>query len=93
MTEALEPSALERWRNNPAEFIRQAMINPETGKPFELGRGRLRRSTKKGRRPPQHSVENNFVSRRNCFWKRSTSEAHRRHANGQAGAPGARRDL
>ena len=25
-----------RWRANPAEFVREALINPETGQPFEL---------------------------------------------------------
>src|SRR5262249_58045214 len=35
MTE-LTPSALAHWRNNPALFIESVLINPETGKPFEL---------------------------------------------------------
>ena len=36
MGEALEQSALERWRNDPAEFITEVLLNPETGKPFIL---------------------------------------------------------
>jgi hypothetical protein len=34
--EALEPSALERWRRDPAEFITEVLRDPETGKPFVL---------------------------------------------------------
>ena len=26
----------ERWRADPATFVREALINPETGQPFEL---------------------------------------------------------
>jgi terminase large subunit-like protein len=36
MAEALDQSALERWRNAPTEFIREVLRNPETGDPFEL---------------------------------------------------------
>ena len=36
MGEALEQSALERWRNDPAKFITEVLVNPETGKPFIL---------------------------------------------------------
>ena len=36
MGEALEQSALERWRNDPAEFITEVLRDPETGKPFIL---------------------------------------------------------
>jgi phage terminase large subunit-like protein len=36
MSEALEPSALERWRRDPAEFITEILRDPETGKPFVL---------------------------------------------------------
>jgi len=32
----LTATALARWRNNPASFIESVLINPETGKPFEL---------------------------------------------------------
>src|SRR5262245_8429877 len=32
----LTPSALARWRSSPASFIETALINLETGKPFEL---------------------------------------------------------
>jgi Phage Terminase len=32
----LDPSALERWRRDPASFIAEVMINPETGAPFVL---------------------------------------------------------
>lgn len=42
MGETLERSALERWRRKPAEFIAECMINPETGKPFELLNAELR---------------------------------------------------
>jgi hypothetical protein len=34
--EALDPSALARWRSDPASFITEVMVNPETNKPFEL---------------------------------------------------------
>jgi phage terminase large subunit-like protein len=34
--EALEPSALERWRRDPAEFITEVLRGPETGAPFVL---------------------------------------------------------
>jgi hypothetical protein len=36
MADALAPSALKRWRRDPAAFIVEAMRNPETGKPFVL---------------------------------------------------------
>ena len=36
MSEALELPALERWRRDPAEFITEVMVDPETGKPFVL---------------------------------------------------------
>lgn len=36
MGEALEESALERWRREPTAFISEVMCNPETGLPFEL---------------------------------------------------------
>ena len=36
MTEALTLSALARWRADPVSFIETALINPETGRPFEL---------------------------------------------------------
>ena len=36
MAEVLDPSALQRWQRNPAAFITEVMINPETGKPFVL---------------------------------------------------------
>jgi Phage Terminase len=36
MTEALAPTALERWRRNPAEFITEVLCDPETGNPFIL---------------------------------------------------------
>src|SRR5215510_16354062 len=36
MSETLEPSALDRWRRDPAEFITEVLRDPETGKPFVL---------------------------------------------------------
>jgi phage terminase large subunit-like protein len=36
MTEALDRSALERWRAEPTRFIEAVMCDPETGRPFEL---------------------------------------------------------
>ena len=36
MGEALERSALDRWRTEPTAFITEVMRNPEDGKPFEL---------------------------------------------------------
>jgi phage terminase large subunit-like protein len=36
MGEALEPSALARWRHDPTSFIEQVMVDPETGAPFNL---------------------------------------------------------
>lgn len=30
------PSPFERWRKHPIRFIEQVLVNPETGKPFEL---------------------------------------------------------
>ena len=36
MGEALERSALYRWRTEPTAFITEVMRNPEDGKPFEL---------------------------------------------------------
>jgi phage terminase large subunit-like protein len=35
-TPALDTSALDRWRASPAAFIEECLVNPETGKPFEL---------------------------------------------------------
>jgi phage terminase large subunit-like protein len=32
----LTPSALARWRADPIAFIETVLVNPETGKPFEL---------------------------------------------------------
>src|ERR1700745_1402316 len=32
----LTPAALASWRNSPALFIESVLVNPETGKPFEL---------------------------------------------------------
>jgi hypothetical protein len=29
-------AGIARWRRDPVAFIREALINPETGKPFEL---------------------------------------------------------
>ena len=36
MSEALEASAIERWRNDPVAFIVEVLRDPETGKPFVL---------------------------------------------------------
>src|SRR5262245_5137121 len=36
MSETLEPSALERWQRDPAEFITEILRDPETGNPFVL---------------------------------------------------------
>jgi phage terminase large subunit-like protein len=36
MAEALDDTALDRWRRQPLSFIREVLRNPETGKPFEL---------------------------------------------------------
>src|SRR5215469_15337237 len=36
MVEALTPSALARWRNNPISFIEHVLVDPESGRPFEL---------------------------------------------------------
>jgi phage terminase large subunit-like protein len=36
VADALDPSALERWRRDPAAFISEVMVDPETGKPFVL---------------------------------------------------------
>jgi hypothetical protein len=36
MGEALDESALQRWRREPTRFIEEVMRDPETGKPFEL---------------------------------------------------------
>ena len=36
MTEALEPSAIERWRQAPEEFISEVLRDPETRQPFVL---------------------------------------------------------
>ena len=36
MTEVLEASTLQRWRQNPIEFIEQVLRDPETGRPFQL---------------------------------------------------------
>jgi len=36
MADALDPSALARWRSDPAAFITEVMVDPETGKPFVL---------------------------------------------------------
>ena len=36
MGEALDTSALERWRREPTSFIEQVMVDPETGRPFQL---------------------------------------------------------
>jgi phage terminase large subunit-like protein len=36
MAEALDSSALSRWRADPVSFIQRVLINPETNKPFEL---------------------------------------------------------
>jgi hypothetical protein len=36
MGDALDKSALLRWRSEPAAFITEVMRDPETGRPFEL---------------------------------------------------------
>ena len=36
MTKTLTARSLARWRKNPAKFIEQCMVNPETGKKFVL---------------------------------------------------------
>lgn len=36
MGEALEAGALRRWQDDPASFIAELMLDPETGQPFEL---------------------------------------------------------
>jgi phage terminase large subunit-like protein len=36
MAETLEHSALRRWRARPVSFIEEVLVNPETGRPFEL---------------------------------------------------------
>jgi hypothetical protein len=36
MAETLEHSALRRWRARPVSFIDEVLVNPETGRPFEL---------------------------------------------------------
>jgi len=36
MADALDHSALERWRREPTSFIAELMVNPETGRPFDL---------------------------------------------------------
>jgi phage terminase large subunit-like protein len=36
MGEALDKSALDRWRRDPTTFITEVMLDPETGKAFEL---------------------------------------------------------
>jgi phage terminase large subunit-like protein len=36
MTEALDHSALDRWRRQPVSFITEILRDPETGKPFVL---------------------------------------------------------
>jgi phage terminase large subunit-like protein len=36
MTDILEPNTLQRWQQQPKSFIREALRNPRTGKPFEL---------------------------------------------------------
>jgi hypothetical protein len=35
-------SDLERWRPDPCAFVREVLVNPETGKPFELYSGEER---------------------------------------------------
>jgi hypothetical protein len=61
MAEALDDSALERWRADPASFIEECMVDPETGLPFKLltplpggnvGRGRTRKSLRVKTLPP-----------------------------------------
>ena len=36
MTDALDQSALERWRLEPIAFVVEMLRNPETGRPFDL---------------------------------------------------------
>lgn len=36
MTDTLNDTALDYWREHPCEFIEQCLINPETGRPFVL---------------------------------------------------------
>ena len=36
MGDALDKSALQRWQLDPASFIEQVMVDPETGLPFRL---------------------------------------------------------
>lgn len=36
MGEALDRGALDRWRADPCSFVEQVLVNPETGRPFEL---------------------------------------------------------
>jgi phage terminase large subunit-like protein len=36
VTEALDHSALDRWRREPTTFISEVLVNPEDGKPFAL---------------------------------------------------------
>jgi hypothetical protein len=36
MTDALDDTAIARWRSDPAAFIETCLVNPETNKPFEL---------------------------------------------------------
>jgi hypothetical protein len=36
MTDALDHSALDRWRAEPLDFITEVLRNPETGRPFAL---------------------------------------------------------
>jgi phage terminase large subunit-like protein len=36
MSAELTPSALATWRANPIAFVEMVLVNPETGKPFEL---------------------------------------------------------
>jgi phage terminase large subunit-like protein len=36
MAEALDSSALKRWRRQPSAFITEVMVDPETGRPFAL---------------------------------------------------------
>jgi hypothetical protein len=31
----ITPAALARWRRDPIVFVREALIDPETGQPFE----------------------------------------------------------
>ena len=36
MADALTAAAMRRWREDPASFIEEVLVDPETGKPFEL---------------------------------------------------------